>query len=83
LPECNEVEGKEHYHVEISNRLAVLEDLDAEVNGNSKWKTIRGNIKISAKGCLSYYDLKKHRPWFNEGCSKSLYQRKESKLQWL
>jgi hypothetical protein len=27
----NEVEGKEKYHVDISNRFAALEDLDAEV----------------------------------------------------
>jgi hypothetical protein len=27
--------------------------------------------------------LKKHKPWFDEGCSKLLDQRKEDKLQWL
>jgi hypothetical protein len=27
--------------------------------------------------------LKKHKPWFNEGCKKLLDQRKQSKLQWL
>jgi hypothetical protein len=27
--------------------------------------------------------LKKHKPWFNAGCSKLLVQRKEAKLQWL
>jgi hypothetical protein len=27
--------------------------------------------------------LKKHKPWFDEGCSKLLYQRKQAKLQWL
>jgi hypothetical protein len=27
--------------------------------------------------------LKKHKPWFDEGCSKVLYQRKQAKLQWL
>jgi hypothetical protein len=27
--------------------------------------------------------LKKHKPWFNEGCSKLLDQRKQAKLQWL
>jgi hypothetical protein len=32
---------------------------------------------------LNYYDLKKHKPWFNEGCSKLLDQRKQAKLQWL
>jgi hypothetical protein len=27
--------------------------------------------------------LKKHKPWFDEGCSKLLYERKQAKLQWL
>jgi hypothetical protein len=27
--------------------------------------------------------LKKHTPWFDEGCSELLDQRKQSKLQWL
>jgi hypothetical protein len=27
--------------------------------------------------------LKKHKPWFNEGCSELLDQRKPAKLQWL
>jgi hypothetical protein len=35
LKKLNEVEGKEQYHVEVSNRLASLEDLDTEVEINS------------------------------------------------
>jgi hypothetical protein len=41
------------------------------------------NIKISAKDSLGYFELKKHKPWFDEGCSKLLEQRKQAKLQWL
>jgi hypothetical protein len=37
---------------------------------------IRENIKISGKE-------KQHKPWFNEGCSELLDQRKKAKLQWL
>jgi hypothetical protein len=44
---------------------------------------IRENIQISAKGSLGYCKLKKHKPWFDEACSKLLDQRKQSKLQWL
>jgi hypothetical protein len=43
-----EVEGKEQYRVEFSNRFAALEDMDVE-DINSVWETIRENIKISAK----------------------------------
>jgi hypothetical protein len=32
---------------------------------------------------LGYYRLKKNKPWFFEGCSKLLDQRKQAKLQWL
>jgi hypothetical protein len=40
--------------------------MDAEVEINSVWETIRGNIKISAKGSLGYRELKKHKPRFDE-----------------
>jgi hypothetical protein len=60
-----------------------LEDLNAEVEINSAWETIREIIKISAKESLGYFELKKHKPSFDEGCSKLLDQRKQAKLQWL
>jgi hypothetical protein len=66
----NEVDGKEKYRIEVSNRFAALEDLDAEMEINSAWETIRENIKISARESLGYYELKKHKPWINKGCSK-------------
>jgi hypothetical protein len=83
LNRLNEVEGKEKYRVEVSNRFAALEDSDTEVKINTIWETIRENIKISAKESLGYYELKKHKPWFDEGCSKLLDQRKQAKMQWL
>jgi hypothetical protein len=39
-----------------------LENLDAEVDINRIWETIRENIKISAKESLGYYELEKHEP---------------------
>jgi hypothetical protein len=72
LKKLNEVEGKEKYRVEVSNRFAALEDLDAEVEFNNVWEMIREIIKISAKEILGYYELKKHKLWFDEGCSKLL-----------
>jgi hypothetical protein len=50
---------------------------------NTAWEIIRENIHISAKASLAYYKLKKHKPWFNEGCSKLLGRRKQAKLHWL
>jgi hypothetical protein len=83
LEKLNDVEGKEQFRVEVSNRFAALEDLDVEVEINSAWETIRENIKISAKEGLGYFEMKKHKTWFDEGCSKLLDQRKQAKLQWL
>jgi hypothetical protein len=83
LKELSEVDGKEQYNVEISNRIASLENLDADVNINRAWETIRENIKVSAKESIGYYEVKKHKPWFDEGCSELLDQRKQYKLQWL
>jgi hypothetical protein len=60
-----------------------LENLDAEGDINRAWESIGENIKISAKERLGYYELKKLKPWFDEGCSKLLYQRKQTKLPWL
>jgi hypothetical protein len=54
----------------VSNKFEVLEDLDAEVEITTAWETIRQNIKISAKESLGYFELKKHKPWFKEGCLK-------------
>jgi hypothetical protein len=78
LKKLNDVESKEQFRVEVSNRFAALQDLDTEVEINSTWETIRENIKFSAKESLGYFKLKKHKPWFDEGCSKLLDQKKTS-----
>jgi hypothetical protein len=49
VKKLNGAEGKEKYHVEVSNGVAALEDLNTETEINSAWETIRENIKISAK----------------------------------
>jgi hypothetical protein len=60
LKKLNDVESKEQFRVEVSNRSAALEDMDTEVEINSAWETIRENIKISANGSVGYFELKKH-----------------------
>jgi hypothetical protein len=83
LRKFNEAEGKERYHVHISIRFAALKNLDAEADINRAWETIAENIKISGKKSVGHYELKKHKPWIDGGCSKLLDQGKQSKLQWL
>jgi hypothetical protein len=65
------IEGNEKYRVEISNRFACWKNLNySNLHFNKAWEIIRVNIKISAKETLIYYELKKHKPWFDE--TKSL-----------
>jgi hypothetical protein len=47
------------------------------------WENIKGSIKTSAKHSLGLYELKQHKPWFDEECSQFLDQRKQAKMQWL
>jgi hypothetical protein len=55
LKKLNDVEGKEQFCVEVSNRFAAWEDLDTEVKINSPWEIIRENIKTLAKESVGYF----------------------------
>jgi hypothetical protein len=59
------------FHMERLNvkKFADLEYLDAEVEMNSGGELTRENIQISVKERVGYFELKKHKPWFGEGCS--------------
>jgi hypothetical protein len=83
LNKLNEVEGKGQNQVKISNRFATVENLASDVNIKTVWGAIGENIKISVKEILDYYELKKHKPWFDRGCSKLVDQRKQTELQCL
>jgi hypothetical protein len=83
LKKLKEVEDTEQYRVRISNKFAALEILYTGADVNKAWETIRENIKISAEENLGNYELKKHKPWFYDGCPNLLGQKKQDKLQWL
>jgi hypothetical protein len=83
LKKLDDIEVKEKYQVEISNRFADVESLDESFDMNNAWKSIRENIKTSAKGNPGYQKLKHNKPWFDDECSKLIDQRKQAKLQWL
>jgi hypothetical protein len=70
LDKWNEVEDTEQYCVEVSNRIAALENIDFELDINSAWETIRVNIKIPDKESLGYHEVRNHKPWFDEGSSE-------------
>jgi hypothetical protein len=62
LWKLNEGECKKMCHVEVSDRIAALEDLDTKMEIKSAWETIR-EIKS-----LGYYKLKNYKPCFEKGC---------------
>jgi hypothetical protein len=49
LKKLNEVEGKEQYRVEVSDRFAALEDLDADVDINRSKEMNTENVNIQPK----------------------------------
>jgi hypothetical protein len=53
-----DIDVKEKYQVEISNRSAALEILDESLDINSAWESIREIIKTSAKQNLRCHKLK-------------------------
>jgi hypothetical protein len=55
LRKLDDVEAKEKYQVEISNRFADLESLDESFDINNAWEGIRENIRTSAKDNLEYH----------------------------
>jgi hypothetical protein len=75
-------DGLQIWRAAVDNRPRprALENVHAEVNIYRTWETITENIKISAKECLGYYELKKHTPWLDEACSKLLDRRKQPNL---
>jgi hypothetical protein len=65
-----------NYQIKISNRFAALETL-------SDSKDTKENIKISAKQGPGLFNLKQHKPWFDEECLYFSDQRKHAKMQWV
>jgi hypothetical protein len=61
--------------MEVSNRFATLESLDENFDINNAWESIREVIKTSAKDNLGYHRLKHNEPWFDDECSKLIYNR--------
>ena len=60
LRKLNELEVRNQYQIEITNRFAALENLsDCE---DRAWENIKENIKISAKKGLCLHELKQHKP---------------------
>jgi len=81
MRKLNELEVREQYPIEITNRSAALENLSDGKDINRAWDNNKKNIKTSAKWSLHQHELKKHKPWFDEECLGFLDQRKQAKMQ--
>jgi hypothetical protein len=80
LRKLNELEIKKQYQINISNRLAALENLSDGKEINRGWENIKENIKTSAKESQAHYKLKQYKPWFEEECLRFLGQRKQTNM---
>jgi type I restriction-modification system DNA methylase subunit len=60
----NELEVRNQYQIEITNRFAALDNLSDDENINRAWQNVKENIKYSTK-CPGLDDLKQHTPWFD------------------
>ena len=82
LRKLNELEVRKQYQIESSNRFATLENLGDSEDINRAWENMKDNIIISVKESLVLYEMKQHKPWFDEECLGFLDQRKHAKVQW-
>ena len=78
-----ELEVKKKYQIEIRNRFAALENLNADEDVNRAWENIKKTIKTSAKESLGLHELKQHKPRFDKECVCLFDQRKQGKMQWI
>jgi hypothetical protein len=78
-----EHEVREQYQIKISNRFAALQKLSDNEDINRAWENIKENTKTSAKNSLDLYELKLHKPWFDEECARLLDQKNQAKMRWL
>ena len=68
LRKLKELEVKEKYQIEITNRFAGLENLNVDEDVNRVWENIKQNIKTSAKESLGLQKWKHHKPWLTKMC---------------
>ena len=61
-------------------RSAALEKFSDSQDNNRAWENIKENVKTVAEDSLGLYELKQHKPWFDEKCSRFLDKRKQVKM---
>ena len=64
----SELEVRKQYQIEVSDRFAAVENLNDSKDINRAWQNIKYNIRTSTEESLGLYELKQHKPWFDEEC---------------
>ena len=62
LRKLNELEVRNQYQIEITNRFAALENSSDGEDMILTWENIKENIKTSPKKSLCLHELKQHKP---------------------
>ena len=62
LGKLKELDVKETYQIEITNRFAALENLNVNEDVNRVWENITENIKTAAIESLVLHEWKQHKP---------------------
>jgi len=83
LEKLKELEVKEKYQIEITNRFAALKNVNVDEDVNRVWENIKENLKTAAKENLGLHEWKQHKTWFDKECVDLLDQRKQAKTQWI
>ena len=52
-----------------------MKNLSDSEDINRAWENIKENIKTSVEESLGLYELKQHKPWFDEECLGFFYIR--------
>ena len=60
------LEVRKQYEIEITNRMAALENLSDMKEVHGAWKNVKENIKKTAEVSVGLHELKQHMLWFEE-----------------
>jgi len=83
LRKLSEPEVREQYEIQITNKLAALENLNDDEDVNRIRKSIKENIQTSAKESQGLHEFKQNKPLFDEECLGFLDQMKRAKMHWI
>ena len=67
LRKVSELKVKKQYQIKISNSFAAWKNLKYGEDMPRAWEILKDSMKTSAES-IGLYELKQHKPWFDEEC---------------